>query len=346
MARFRLLLPAAVAATALLATSCGVTADTTAASVAGEDIPIDDVTTLVESPAFNGGTESSGGSTQDGDVARSALQFLIMRQVWLSEAERWDLQIDDSLKSQVGEQLDQETAQSGREPLDGRLRELAIDYGTAQQLVVERLAAIDPSNVDDLRRMYDSTRLSWRRVCLTVVEIPVEAVEHARATLEDGATVDDLAERVSGAEQVADPSGGCYTEAELIPELRDDMAGARTGVSRGVVLVGDDSSGRVGYAYRIETRSRIPFSEAREELSELIAGFAGQGAAAWGIRLALAADVNPRYGSGVARGSNGFVVIPPEKPELPRSEVLDRALEAAAAVRDESAGVGSADAGG
>lgn len=346
MARFRLLLPAAVVAAALLVTSCGVTADTTAASVVGDDIPIDDVTALVESPAFAGSTEGTNESTQPGDLARAALQFLIMRQVWVSEAERWDLQIDDSLKSQVGEQLDAQTAQSGQEPLEGRVRELAIEYGTAQQLVVERIAAVDPSNDADLRRMYDSSRLSWRRVCLTVVEIPVDAVERAEDALEDGATVDDLEERVSGAEQVADPSGGCYTEAELIPELREHMAGARTGVSRGVVLVGDDSSGRVAYAYRIESRSRVPFSDAREELSELIASFAEQGAEAWGIRLALTAEVNQRYGSGVARGSNGFVVLPPEKPELPRSDVLDRALDAVAALQDGSAGVGSAGAGG
>ncbi len=343
MARFRLLLPAVAASAALFVTSCGVTANTTAATVGGEDIPIDDVTTLVESPAFNGGAASDNESTQQGDVARAALQFLIMRQVWVSEAERWDLQIDDDLKAQVGEQLDQQTAQSGQEPLEGRLRELAIDYGVAQQLVIERVAAVDASNEADLRRMYDSTRLSWRQVCLTVVEIPVEAVERAQDALEDGATVDDLTEDVEGVEKVADPTGGCYTEAELIPELRDDMAGARTRVSRGVVLVGDDSSGRVGYAYRIESRKVVPFSEAREELAELVASFAEQGAATWGIRLALSADVNQRYGSGVARGSNGFVVLPPERPELPRSQVLDQVMDAVRAVQGASAG--SADTG-
>lgn len=336
MARLRLLLPTAVAAAALLVTSCGVTADTTAATVAGDAIPIDDVTMLVESPAFNGGTVASNESTQDGELARSALQFLIMRQVWVSEAERWGLEIDDNLKAQVGEQLDQQTAQSGQEPLEGRLRELAIDYGTAQQLVVERVGAIDPADDADLRRMYDSTRLTWRRVCLTVVEIPMDVVEDAQSEIEDGATVDDLADRAEGAELVADASGRCYTEAELIPELREDVARARTGVTRGVVLVGDDASGRVGYAYRIESRKVVPFAEAREELRQLVASFAQQGASAWGVRLALSADVNPRYGSGVARGSSGFVVLPPERPEPPRSELIDRALAAVAAVGDLS----------
>lgn len=329
MRSIRLLLPVAVAGIAFLASSCGVSADTTAATVAGESIPIEDVNTLVESPAFNTGISSPNESTQDGALARSALQFLIMRQVWLTEADRWGIEIDDSLRGEVGRQLDQQAAQSDQEPLKGRLRDFAIDFGLAQQLVVERIASIDTGNDEDLRRLYDSTDLTWRRVCLTVVQIPAGSVDNARRSIEDGATVDELAKDISGAEVATDPSQGCFTEAELVPELRDDLAGAPTGVTRGVVIVGDEQTGRAGYAYRIERRTHVGFDDARKELTQLVAGFAGQGATAWGTRLALAAEVNPRYGSGVTRGSRGFVVLPPERPQVPVEQMITDAVQSA-----------------
>ena len=157
MRRSRTLLLAATAGVALFASACGVTADTTAATVAGTAIPIDDVTTLVSDPVFNGGAEQPNESSQDGTLARSALMFLIERQAWLSELDRWGLEISDADREQIGAQIDEQAATGGQE-LDGRSRELLVEYTAAQSVLTERFGTIDPERDDDLRRLYDELR--------------------------------------------------------------------------------------------------------------------------------------------------------------------------------------------
>ncbi len=121
MRRSRTLLLAATAGAALFASACGVTADTTAATVAGTAIPIDDVTTLVSDPVFNGGAEQPNESSQDGDAPERALMFLIdAAGLAVRGLDRWGLEITDSTESQVGEQLDQQTATERPAELDGR----------------------------------------------------------------------------------------------------------------------------------------------------------------------------------------------------------------------------------
>jgi hypothetical protein len=333
MRRTRSLLLAATAGVALFASACGVTADTTAATVAGRTVSIDDVTALAEDPSFAQGVQNPNESAQSGDVARGALMFLIEREVWLSELERWGVQLDEATRGDVAAELDDQIASSGQR-VGARYRDALVDYQAARTVLAERFADLDPDDDADLRRLYEGSELQWRQVCLTVVQIPADGVERAEQGLDDGAAVTELPDLVDGAEVVADPEQGCFAEVSLVPELRVDLDGVATGATRGVVLVDDGAGGVNGYAYRIEARRSLSFDDAREDLAAAAAGLAEQGPDQWIQLLTLSAEVNPRYGQGVARAGQGFVVQAPERPALARGDRLTDALalaEAAAA---------------
>lgn len=332
MRRSRTLFLAATAGVTLFASACGVTADTTAATVAGEPIPVDDVSTLVGDPVFNAGAEPSTESTEDGTLARSALMFLIERQAWLAELDRWGLQISDADRQDMGSQLDEQVS-SGGQALDGRSRELLIDYNVAQQLLTERFAELDPDDDEDLRRLYEGAEVQWRQVCMTVVEVPVDRIDDTEDRLDDGAGVEALPEAIEGAEIVADPAQGCFAEAGLAPELRADVERATVGVTRGVVLTADGAGGANAYVYRVEERRNLSFDQARPELAAAVETLAQQGPAQWVQLITLSAEVNPRYGSDVVRSTTGFTVEPPQRPELPRGQRIADAIAAAEAAQ-------------
>lgn len=336
MRRSRTLLLAATAGAALFASACGVTADTTAATVAGTAIPIDDVTTLVSDPVFNGGAEQPNESSQDGTLARSALMFLIERQAWLSELERWGLEISDADREQIGAQIDEQAAAGGQE-LDGRSRELLVEYTAAQSVLTERFGAIDPDDDGDLRRLYESSELQWRQVCLTVVQVPPDRVAAAQARLDDGLPVQGLVDAVEGAQVVAEPSQGCFAQVGLAPELRADLEVAAVGATRGVVLTDDGSGGLTAYAYRLEARRNLSFADAREDLVAAAEGLVQQGPAQWVQLVGLGAEVNPRYGQEVVSSANGFTVQAPPRPQLPRGQRIADALVAAEAAAQAAA---------
>jgi hypothetical protein len=333
MRRSRSLLLAATAGLALFASACGVTADTTAATVAGTAIPVDDVTTLVSDPVFNGGAEQPNESSQDGTLARSALMFLIERQAWLSELDRWGLEISDADREQIGAQIDEQAA-AGGQALDGRSRELLVEYTAAQSVLTERFSSIDPERDDDLRRLYESSELQWRQVCLTVVQVPADQIAAAEDRLDDGLAVQDLAEVITGAEVVAEPSQGCFAQVGLAPELRADLEVATVGATRGVVLTDDGSGGVAAYAYRLEERRNLSFEEARGELAAAAEGLLQQGPAQWVQLAALGAEVNPRYGQEVVSTADGFTVQAPPRPQLPRGQRIADAVVAARAAAE------------
>ena len=353
MRSIRSLLLAAGAGAALFASACGVTADTTAATVDGRSISIDDVAELAADPVFNGGTPAPNESTLDGDVARGALMFLIERQAWIAEAERWGLDIDDAERERFGTQIDQQMAQRGTGTLRARTRELLIDYNVAGAAVAQRFAQLDPDDDDDLRLLYESSRLQWRQVCLTVVQVPASGIDAASELLDSGGGLDDLVERIEGAEQVADPAQGCFAEVGLAPELRTDLADAPVGVTRGVVLTEGGPGGVSAFAYRLERRQDVSFADARGELAVAAAGMAQQGPEQWVQRATLAAQIDPRFGQQVVSSQSGFTIEPPPVPARPLGQRIadavaaaDAAAQAAAAADPSAAGGGATVPGG
>jgi hypothetical protein len=333
MRRPRLLLPAVTVGLALFVSACGVTADTTAATVAGRDIPVDDVTALASDPAFNNGADTGNESTQDGTVARGVLLFLIQREAWLAELERWGLEITDADRQAAGQQLDQQLQGTGTGQIEERSRELLLDYGAAQNLLTRRFAQLDPRDDADLRRLYDGAPSRWRQVCLTVVRVPIERVDAAESLVDDRVPVQDLADRVEGAEVVAQPSDGCFPELALLPELRRELVDAPVGVTRGVVLSTGSAGGAEAFVFRLEERRRLSFDDVREELATEARGLAQEGPVSWVQEQTLLAEINPRYGQQVQIGATGFVIEPPTAPVVPRAQRIADAIAAAEAAR-------------
>lgn len=337
MRSLRSLLLAASAGVALFASACGVTADTTAATVDGRSISIDDVAELSADPVFNGGTPAPNESTLDGGVARGALMFLIERQAWIAEAERWGLDIADGERERFGTQIDQQMAQQGSGTLRDRTRELLIDYNVAGAAVAQRFAQLDPDDDDDLRLLYESSRLQWRQVCLTVVQVPASGIDVASDLIDRGQGLDDLVERIEGAEQVADPSQGCFAEVGLASELRTDLADAPVGVNRGVVLTQGGPGGVTAFAYRLERRQDVSFDDARGELAAAAAGMAQQGPQQFVQRNTLGAQIDPRFGQQVVTSANGFTIEPPPVPARPLGQRIADAVAAVQAAAAEAA---------
>lgn len=333
MRRPRLLLPAVTVGLALLVSACGVTADTTAATVAGRDIPVDDVTALAADPAFNNGPGTGNESTQDGTVARGVLLFLIQRAAWLAELERWGLEITDADRQAAGEQLDQQLQGTGTGQIRERSRELLLDYGAAQNLLTQRFAQLGRAGDEDLRRLYDGAPTRWRQVCLTVVRVPIERVDAAESLVDDRVPVQDLADRLEGAEVVAQPADGCFPELELLPELRRELRDAPIGVTRGVVLATGSGGGAEAFVFRLEERRRVSFDEARQELVAAAQRLAQEGPVSWVQAQTLLAEINPRYGQQVQIGATGFTIEPPTAPVVPRAQRIADAIAAAQAAQ-------------
>lgn len=337
----RTLILATLAAASLLAASCGVTADTTAATVSGRDVPIEDVTALVEDEVlmevvFGMPSVDDDESTQPGDVARQALLFEIERVAWAEELDRWGLELTQQDRDAAAAQLDAELQGAGvteqRRPTD-RNRELLVDYLAARNVLSQRLAQIDVADDTDLRRLYEGSASLWDRVCMVAVRFTPDRIGATERALDDGVAVEELTEVVERTELVADPTQRCVARSELPGELRDAVDTSRVGSTSSVVLVDDGAGGRTGFVFRVDERQTVGFEEARPQLEGIVDTFAQQGAAPWVQLQVAAADIDPRYGSGVgAGGSGGLAIIAPPAPPASLSQLITAAEAAAAAV--------------
>lgn len=336
----RLLSVVTLVGAVVLTAACGVTADTTAATVSGRDVPIEDVTALVEDEVamelLFGVTEASGEgeeSTQSGDAARQALLFEIERAAWAEELERWGLELTEQDRDAAAQQVDAELGGAGTteqlRPTD-RTRDLLVDYLAARNVLSQRLAQIDPSDDTDLRRLHEGSAWYWDRVCVAAVRFTADRIGAAEEALDDGVGVEQLPEQVEGTELVADPEQRCIARSQLPDELRDAVDAARPGRTSGVVLVDDGAGGRTGFVFRVDERQRVGFEDARPELEGIVGTLAQQGAASW-VQLQVArAEINPRYGSGVgAGGTSGLAIVPPPSPSLSLAQLITQARAAA-----------------
>jgi hypothetical protein len=327
-----------VAAVGLVAGACGVTADTTAASVLGRDISIDDVNEIADDEVlvellFGGAAVSDNESRQSGEVARGVLLFELQRTVWQAELERWGVEVPDGLREEAAASLDQELSsldQAQPRPdgetrtLSGANRDLLVDFLVVRDSVAQRISRLDVQDPSDLRRLYDGADLQWDQVCLTTVRFSPDQLERAEDALADGATVDDLASRLELTEQTGRVEQACRPSATLPWQLRVAVEAATPGRTSDAIVVGAGASGSEVTVFRVERRDQLSFEEALG--SGALIEFAGQIAqnpASWFWYPLAAAEINPRYGQGVGTNLAGQILIEaPEAPVLPRSELF------------------------
>lgn len=332
------------------ATGCGVTADTTAATVGDRTISIDDVDAAIADPAVVGpDVEGIDESRQPGDVARAALMYEIQRVVWIEEAERWGVEPTDDDRALAEEQLDQQLAGSQVE-LSEATRDGAIESTAAQNALLARFAEIDPTDEGDLRLVYEGAPSRWREWCITVVAVATEEGDTVEDLLDEGVELEAVADQVDGAQLLATPEQ-CFVGSELPPEL-EQAARESAGGGRPDPVTTDLGTGEGLLFFDVESATTSTFEEAREEVAfvaqnlagavEQLSALSGLGADAseeeiqqaqqtreQGVTVVLewigermrSAEVNPRYGSGVVARSEqlggGYEVAAPPGPLQP-----------------------------
>ncbi|MFZ4519585.1 MAG: hypothetical protein ACOYOP_14440 [Microthrixaceae bacterium] len=325
----RVLVPTAIAAAllavALLGTSCGVAADDRAAVVGNRTITTDTTDQLARDRVFvqsvvNGQLPPDDESRLPGDVARSTLEFQIQVAALQQEAERLGIDLA-GLDRAAARKLVLGQVQ-GRP--SATTTDVLVDFVVARQALTERLAKVDPQSQKDLQLLYDGAPALWNRVCVTVVGVPVASAERAARLLSRGTGLLELGNRVEGAQALASPSKGCIVLAQLPPELREAMDGAKVGRRVGPVVV-SSAQGDTAYFFRISERQVVSFGEASGDIAQ-IAGSLQQSpqrvVLQWiGLTVLDRVAVNPRYGRVAANVNGGITVVPPSTPLVPLSSI-------------------------
>lgn len=319
MRRIRILLSAALAgALGVVAAGCGALADTAAASLDGRTVTVESVQELLRDDAF---TELVLGQRSEderlgrigGDQFRTVLMFQLEREAWLAEAERWGVEVDvDSARSALDGQLEGQGS-DWREPA----RAAYAEYSAAQQAVSTRFAGLDPTNEADLRRLYDGGAPLWDQICVAIAYVPSELREDAADEVASGASVEDLVESIEGAELVADPEQQCVAAYQLPTELLDAVEAAPAGSTSDLIAVSTATGGENLYVFRIDERRTVSFEDARTDLEGIAASLTQQGAQPWISLVVWGAEIDPRFGSGIALGQGQTSIIAPRSPLLP-----------------------------
>lgn len=322
----------------LVTGACGVTADTTAASVLGRTISIDDVNEIAEDEAlveflFGPTAVTENESTQSGVAARGVLLLELQRTVWQAELERWGVEVPDGFRDQAAASLDGELASldAAQPRPDGEPRSLSqanrnllVDFLVTRQAVAERVAALDVENPSDLRMLYDGADAQWDQVCLTTVNFSVDRLEQAQDALAGGATVDDLPSELELDEQTGSVEQACRPVAGLPSQLRAAVEAATPGRTSDAVVIDGGASGTAVAVFRVEERRQLSYEEALGSGALLeLAGQLARNPAIWFWYQLADAEINPRYGQRVGINLAGQVIIEaPEAPVLPRSELF------------------------
>ena len=307
---------------ALLLSGCGVLADTTAASVGDEEVSVDTVNDLARDAEFmsqvigGGPPVEENESVLEGATARSALGFEIQRAAWVHEATRLGVSIDDA-RAEAEQQIDG----AGLGGVGRVAKAALVELTAAQQAVVEHYSQLDPESDDDLRTLYDAVSPYWDRTCFSAAAAPAEAADALTAALADHDDLEAAVDAVDGAEFLPPSDANCAPLSLLPTELAGPLGAAEVGDTTAAIVV-EGPQGAVVYALHIEDVRRFGLDDARPELEQILGAFSsGSGVqqvlGTWTTLLALNAEVNSRYGSGVAAGGSGIEVVPPPVPALP-----------------------------
>jgi len=338
MRRVRLPLIVVLSVGALITSSgCGVTADTTAATLGDQTISVETVDALAADSGYLAvtqlGTSNDSESVLPGPLARSVLGFEVERAAWVSLAAQFGLSVDD-LRADVEAQVDADPTLEG---LSAEARSSIVEFVAARSLVSERLAQLDPDSDADLRTLYDSVPPYWDRVCFSGLSAPVTEQGAVAEQLAKGRSLEDIAAAVTDARFIAASESNCAPSFALSGDIRDAVDSTSTGESTGAVVLTGAASGDAVIVLHIDERRSLSFEDAREELVAQVAQFASDaGPASWISLIAQTAQINPRYGSGMSseadgQGGSATIVVPPPAPVQPVAAVAIAPADARAA---------------
>lgn len=317
-----------VALTAVgLLSSCGVTADTTAATVAGKNVPVDTVNALARDELFGPQSGSSANeSVISGEPARAALLLAVQAAAWGAELERFGVPLSAQAKAQANQQIDAQLGQQGAPTqISATAREVLVQFIAAQVLLGEHFKAMNESSTKDLRLLYNGLPVSRELTCMTVAAVAPKSKAAALKNLAGGVSLEDLPSIDPGVNIVA-TSRDCIPTALLSGAIREAVVAAPLKVVAAPIDVTDSKGAPITYLVRVDQRRQVPFQEAVPGLLKLIS----QGPELWVQLVVDSAQINPRYGSGVGTGPKGLpAILAPPAPELPGGGLLAPGVSAA-----------------
>jgi hypothetical protein len=205
---------------ATFAAACGVAADDRAAVVLGTPVSTSTVDDLAADEAFLqavGGGLPGTESVVPGDSARAALTFEIQRAAAETELERWGLSLDDAVVAEARGSVEQQVPPG----LGDRALDELAGFVAATTALGNRLTAIDPSDEEDLRRLYDGAPSLWARTCVAVLAVAEEQAATVVDLVGSGRQVEEVAAEIVESQLVFDPADACVPTAQLPGDLRE-----------------------------------------------------------------------------------------------------------------------------
>ncbi len=301
--------------------ACGVTADTTAATVAGKKVSVETVNLLARDEVF-GATTGSGASQSvlPGDQARAALLLAVQATAWTSESERFGVPLSAQAKAQANQQIDAQLGQQGApSKISDTARQVLIKFLAGQGLLTERFKSISESSTQDLRLLYDGLPVARELTCMAVAAVQPKAKKAVLRELLAGARLENLPGAFPEVEIVA-TAEECIPTALLSGSIRQVVQAAPLGVVAAPLELTDSQGAPIVYLIRVDERKVVPFKGAVPGLLKLIS----QGPDIWMQLVVASAQINPRFGSGVGMGPTGeAAILPPPSPALPSGALLD-----------------------
>ena len=301
--------------------SCGVTAESTAATVAGKTVPIKTVNALARDEVFSApGASAANDSVLPGEQARAALLLAVQATAWASELERFGIPLSTEAEAQANQQIDAQLGQQGAPTqISATARAVLVQFIAAQTLLGERFKAIQESSTEDLHLLYDRLPIARELTCMTVASADPAVQGAVLKQLQSGALLEELPGVFPEVNIVA-TSRDCIPTALLSGLIQQAVLGAELGVTTAPVTATDSKGNPITYLIRVDERKVVSFEEAVPGLLKLIS----QGPDLWVQLVVATAQINPRYGSKVGTAPNGqAAVLPPPAPELPGGGLLD-----------------------
>ncbi|MEX0767257.1 MAG: hypothetical protein WD029_02160 [Microthrixaceae bacterium] len=312
---------------AVVLAACGVTADTTAATVAGKTVSVETVNALARDKVFGVPSESGASeSVLPGDQARAALLLAVQATAWASELQRFGVPLSAQAKAAANEQIDAQLGQQGApSEISEVARQILVQFIAAQGLLTERFKSITDASSNDLRLLYDGLPVAREFTCMTVAEVDPKLQDTVLGKLSAGAQLEGLPELFPEVSIVA-TAEECIPTALLSGAIQQVVQQASIGVVAEPLELTDSQGSPIIYLIRVDERKVVPFEEAAPGLLRLIS----QGPETWVQLVVASAQINSRYGSSVGTGPTGEpAILPPPAPELPSGALLDAVVSPA-----------------
>jgi hypothetical protein len=292
----RLLVP--LVALVVVAAGCDALGDDVAATVAGRDITIGQVTDLMPIAAKLPSAPSAtarGGDVIDGELARFALSLEIQGQVFSYELHRRKGTVTQADRSSIEQELT-----SNLPGLSAKGKQALVDL-FAPVAALRRVLGADSSQADvdaaAAKIVAGLSQQERQQVCIVGIVGPQSGRAQAQAAVDAGAAITDAAAfEAAGFQAVTTGDPLCLTLTSVAPELAQALQSTPTGSERTVDFT--SSQGPATLFFRVTGQQQLTAQdpEVQQQAQQQVASQADPTAVITSSKAKV--DVDPRFGRG------------------------------------------------